>query len=364
MNRKSIFKKLDAPSAETERPQAAPPDEARLQTVWKLWHQCPGDSDADERIDLLTEFEGSLYGISKDLRDQYCKLRRRFPKLIPLDAARYHPELQLAGLWFRHVTQIRVNEERHQAKVLRNLRFSDFDSEAPYRVALWRAAAELRITKPTLLNKPDPTVEDIRLLTQLIDEYTAHRNDARAIITRQVYLSSLSVDRRLKRSEIPGAYPAPPPQIPRYIFFARLAGLGICSEPKLKLFMADEFLKLPPAEQHRFIDERHGAVKRIHPKSDRAIATAWVTDNRRVFETFRWSHVEIHAAARHVLGDRLVWSDAASMKVQFSKKKFRLNFKSHRKQSRDAGEITFAKLSPDTHRELLTPRPALIPPSS
>jgi hypothetical protein len=137
--------------------------------------------------------------------------------------------------------------------VTRQWAFAEADAQAPGRIAIFRAAREIELTRPGLLKSTTPNVADIVLLDSRYAVYDRAREAALARLDKLLYkVPGMQTGKLLPLAEVALGVPNPPDDVPRYLYIARLDALGICSEERLKEFLQDEFSKLSEAKQLEF----------------------------------------------------------------------------------------------------------------
>jgi hypothetical protein len=242
-----------------------PADPVRMPLIWKVWH-----SSSSEDIDSATLARALMTG------KQRCTgvtVEPRDWRLI--EAARWWTEMKAT---------IRSTCELHLNLVRANLRFASYDSHATARVVAYRLAEELKVTRPKVLDSQQPEYTDIEHAKARFGDYQNARELALGLIESLVYVQGLRSKTPVSRTDrAPG--PRPPPDIPKHVYIARLAKLGMCSERRLKAFMAEEFLRLPYRKQAEFLEAYHLPLK---GRSRYGTLPVWLSDNTPVFIEFNW----------------------------------------------------------------------------
>ena len=247
--------------------------------------------------------------------------------------------------WSTLINFIKSTAHLHQKLVAKQWAFADADKHAATRVAISRAAEEIRLLYPGLLKSKSPTLQHIQILESCYDAYSSARQQALDALSNLVFkVPGMRTGKALPFDEVARGVPNPPDDVPRYLFIARLDALGICSQKRLKSFLRQELPKLKRSKQMQFERMRR---KPKYGKNPYAGFSVWVLDNQPIFENsaFGWQWKDILMAAE----DRQIESPKTCLKQWAYRSKVRLRVKLG-KPFDDANSIKLSSL-------LLSPAP-------
>jgi hypothetical protein len=275
---------------------ADPPTDEQLKKIWPPWNTLPPDMIPELKRRVLTFDKSNKYLRNTEQRAAYEKLRRKFPDL-PLDRHKFSQALELAAQWSKLLNFLQKTRTCYQELVTRQWAFAEADAHAPGRIAIFRAAREIELTRPSLLKATSPNVADVALLSSRYAIYDRARETALAALEKLLYkVPGMRTGTPLPVAEVALGVPNPPDDVPRFLYIARLDALGICSPDRLKEFLRDEFPKLKQAQKLKF---RRFQTKPKYGKNPYAGFLVWVLDNQPIFGNpeFGWQWKDILRAA-------------------------------------------------------------------
>jgi len=218
---------------EEERLRAQPPTDKQLALIWPLWSAQTQEMLPEEKCIILT---GAFDETHPEYRLELEELIRRNPEAeLPLDRNEYHQALNRASRWSSLTGFVQTTLGLHQDLVARQWAFAEADSHASGRVAIFRAANELRLLRPGFLELTAPTVADIAHLENRYSAYSDAREQALNALSDLVFkVPGMRTGKELPWDERALGVPNPPPDMLRHLYVARLDALGICSAKRLK----------------------------------------------------------------------------------------------------------------------------------
>jgi hypothetical protein len=277
-------------AADCQKACERPATDEQLAKIWLPWNALPAEMLPEEKRWILTG------GITPDQRRQHAELRQRFPYL-PLCKHEYDQALIRATRWSTLADFRRTTVELHQELVTRQWAFADADAHAFGRIAIYRAAQEIELTKPGLLKSTSPTLSDIQHLEARHAAYTIAREQALRALAKHLYkVPGICTGKPLSPEERAFGLPHPPNDVPRHLYIARLDALGVCSQARFQKFIHEDFLKLDRDKRQRFYGM---SLKARHGKERYAALLVWLLDNRPIFEheQFGWQWNDVQEAA-------------------------------------------------------------------
>jgi hypothetical protein len=263
----------------------------QMALIWPPWNALPAGTPPETRRWILT---GELVNRTLTRRKRPGFLRGRFPYL-PFDKHVFHQALAKAVEWSKLVQYSETTFRLHRELVERQLHFPNFDDVLTGRVAIYRVAKELDLTRPGFLQITAPTLADIECLAQRYADYKRAREDAINLLKPLVFLRRLHKEDRLPPDRQAIGLPHPPETFPNHIYIARLAAFGKCTPKRLAAFFAESFLKLSRQQMNEFCDEFHRPSK--WRKGKYVFLAVWLADNAPVFRAFKATWPEILSAA-------------------------------------------------------------------
>src|SRR5258708_1532896 len=240
-------------AADCQKACERPATDEQLAKIWPPWKALPKDMSPEQNHWILTYERGRRdKGRNPALGEALKKLRRDFPYL-PLCKHEYNQALIRATRWSTLADFRRTTVQLHQELVTRQWAFADADAHAFGRIAIFRAAQEIELTKPGLLKSTSPTLSDIRHFEHRYAAYAKTRKQALNAVAKLLYkVPGIRTGKRLSPEERAFGLPHPPYDVPRYLYIARLDALGICSPARLAEFLRNELPHLARAKRQKF----------------------------------------------------------------------------------------------------------------
>jgi hypothetical protein len=275
---------------------AKPATDKQLARIWSPWNALPADMLPEEKCWILTFDENGKHGRNPTRLDHFRKLRRRFP-FLPLCPHEYNQSLEQAVQWSKLIGYIQTTFQGHKSLVETRLSYQGYDADPSGRVAIYRAANELRLLRSGFLEIPAPNLADIAHLENRYAAYKHAREQALAALSDLVFkVPGMRTGKELPLDEQALGVPNPPTGVPRHLFLARLDALGICNQERLNEFLCKELPKLKRSKRMQFERMRR---KPKYGKNPYAGFRVWVLENRPIFENdaFGWQWKDILKAA-------------------------------------------------------------------
>lgn len=281
---------------------AKPATDKQLAQIWPPWNALPADMSPDVKHRILT---ATFYGIPigketlvEDNKRQkhLAKLKQRFTYL-PLDRSECNQALIMVHRWATLTTFAQITFQGHKSLVETRMSYSGYDADPSGRVAIYRAANELKLLRPGFLELAAPNLADIAHLENRYAAYTLAREQALAALSKLVFkVPGMRTGKVLPLNEQALGVPNPPTDVPRHLFLARLDALGICSPERLKAFIRDELPNFSLAKRQEFY---RMSLKPHYGKEPYAALRVWLLENRPIFEheQFAWQWGDIQSAA-------------------------------------------------------------------
>ena len=277
------------------RLRAQPPTDEKLAQIWPPWNACPAEFLPEQRTWTLTGNPNAR--MQKELN----RLKPQF-SFLPLDANDFASTLTAAEQWAALIDLGRSTNEKFSGRIEAQLAFNESDSQASGRIAIFRAQAELKLTKPGLLQMANPRLADIALLRARYEAYLQARILALQKLDSLLYsllykLPGIRKGTPVALSRRAHGVPHPPDDIPHYLYIARLDALDLCSEKRLLEFFREDMPSLSRVERQQFYLV---SLKPRYGKDRLAPLAVWLADNRPVFQRFDWRPDDIHERARQL----------------------------------------------------------------
>ncbi len=291
-----VNKKVQAIFRQRDDLAAKPATNDQLARIWPPWNALPDDMLPEEKSWILTFDEREQPHPDPKLSTQAKRLRKRF-SFLPLNSQEYRQAFNRVCQWARLTNFFKSTVDLHQALVTRQWAFAEADNQASGRVAIFRAANELRLARPGFLELAAPVLTDIALLEARYAAYTAAREQALAALSELIFkIPGLRTGKPLPLAERALGIPHPPNDVPRHLFLARLDALGICSNERLSTFLRDELPNLGRLKRAEFYAM---SLKTRHGKEPYAALLVWLLENRPIFEhaQYGWQWGDIQNAA-------------------------------------------------------------------
>jgi hypothetical protein len=172
---------------------AKPATDAQLAQIWPPWNDLPLDMTPEVRRRVLVE-DGA------EIQQHLERLRLHFDYL-PLDPNVFRRALDTATTWTRLVAFAQTTAKHRTALVEHQRAFRDADSHLTERIANARAANELQLTNPGLLESKAPTEADIEMLRGRYRANRWCRFRALVMLRRLIYKVPIRTGRRLPLEE-------------------------------------------------------------------------------------------------------------------------------------------------------------------
>lgn len=285
---------VDGLISKGERLRAQPATDKQMLRLWPLWNALPNEMLPEQKFWILG---GTDIRKEQEFQRYRQELRHKFPKAkIPLDQNKYHQAFAQAEQWSKHIDFIETNSQ-HQDRLVKQWAFAEADAHASARVAMFRAAKEIELTHPGLLQNTSPTLEQIRYLNDRFRCYHAAREESLGALEAILYkVPGIRARRPVPHLKRAIGVPHPPDDVPHYLYLARLHALGVCSPERFAKFIQEGFPKLKSTQRQRF--ERMKMKPRFG-KEPFAALRVWIFENRPVFEhvEFQWQWIDVQAAA-------------------------------------------------------------------
>jgi len=293
--------------AERERLRQEPATDAQLATIWPRWNALPAEMCADTREAILTGQHFDLPDLIAEHERHLADLRQRFPgTALPLDEYAYCQAFCAVQRWhgwlLHHRTTVAPRDFPKDTIPIQ-WTFAHADQQAPSRLGILRAVAELNLTHPQLLPNPSPTLADIELLSDRHAAYVQARKSALGALDQLLYkVPGIRTGKPLRYPLRAHGIPRPPhDDVPQFLYLARLEALGLCSPERFSKFVREDFAKLARDQRQQFY---RMAANPQFGKEYYAAFLIWVQDNRPVFEhrdfDWHWKDIEQAAAARGI----------------------------------------------------------------
>lgn len=154
-----------------------PATDEQLAQIWPPWNSLPADLLPEEKRWILTFDEDTKRHPRPERQAHLEALRPRFP-CLPFDRDEYHQALNQAHTWATLLGLLQTTRTHHQALILKQWAFAEADSQASGRIAIYRAAEELKLTHAGLLDSRAPKLSDIQTLQSRYDAYKAARKQS------------------------------------------------------------------------------------------------------------------------------------------------------------------------------------------
>lgn len=284
----AVRRHLDAARQRDRQAREIPANDETIQVIWTAWKILPESLSADERRDLLA----GISGAQVEFPDEYRKLRSH--PGFPFGGSSAQ-SLHAVWTWARAVEEIRNAWEDRERLVDAFWGFGQADNISTGRLALWRAAEELKWSDSGFDPESRPTLIQIQNLLSRRDRYEWARGEAQ----RRLFAGLLGSHRdKAPFGNPPGgsfgwAAGISPGQ--ELDLLARLEALQICFERRLRKFFSERLPALSPEERQRF----YQLATRPRIGKDRLLPfQVWLADNIPVIEAFHLRPQDLLDAAR------------------------------------------------------------------
>ena len=280
---------------------SAPATDARLARIWPPWNALPPDMLPEEKARILTFDKAADNYRGSEESALVERLHEQFDYL-PLDKNQFEQALVAASRWSTLIAFYQTTVELYLNVVEVQWAFGHVDANAAARIAILRAAKELQLTHPGLLEAGAPKLTDIELLLARYNAYADARRAALvALVDLIVKLPDMHSEIKLRLKEQALGVPRVPEGVLRHLYIARLIALGICSPTRQRDFERDEWPKLSLHQRQTFDRIRR---KPRFGKEPYAAFAIWVLDNRPIFENqkfgWKWKHIMAAAVAKGI----------------------------------------------------------------
>lgn len=258
---KSMVRDLLAAVDEEVSARELPASDEQLAQVLEFWKQLPSEWSPNEKAaflldsdlpELLREQQSSTTRPCSDFHPHLSEFRQLTAQglKLPLPLS-FHASIQAAAQWTSFMEFLANSQTRQREAVYAAWTWQNPLSQPMHRLAIVRAADELRISNPGLLRKTEPTLGEIRLFRNRINAY----QDARLRALNRV--RDLVIGLIPKGDEIPRLRRSPPGwttrnDVEKCYAMAALRALNVCSEEAWAQCLRIEVPRLNVNERRRF----------------------------------------------------------------------------------------------------------------